>query len=57
MFEEFFLNCRSSDSDYNNGSDSESETKSDSDSDIGNKSVKSKTHSCVVYNPQISGKW
>ena len=51
MFEEFFLNCRSSDSDYSGGSDSESETESesdtesDSDSDVGNKSVKSKTHS------------
>ena len=54
MFEECFLNCRSSNSDYSSGSESESETESesdtesDSDSDVGKKSVKSKAHSRVV---------
>ena len=63
MFEELFLNCKSSDSDYSNGSDSESEigsesdTERDKDSDVGKKSVKSKTHSCVVEKTQQSGKW
>ena len=58
-FEELFSNWRISDSDYNSGSDSMSATKSesDSDSDVGKKSVKSKTHSCVVEKPQLSGKW
>ena len=63
MFEDFFLNCRILDSDYSSGSDSESETKSesdtksDSDNDVGKKSVKSKTHSCVVDKPQLCSKW
>ena len=41
VFEDFFLNCRSSDSDYRSGNDSasetesESDTESDSDSDVG----------------------
>ena len=59
----FFLNYRSSNSDYSSSSDSESETESESDtksdsvSDVGNKSVKSKTHSHAVEKPQLSGKW
>ena len=63
VIEDFFFNCRSSDSDYSNGSDSESEigsesdTERDKDSDVGKKSVKTKTHSCAVDKPQLSGKW
>ena len=36
---------------------SETKSESDSDSDVGKKSVKSKTHSCAVEKPQLSGKW
>ena len=63
MFEDFFLNCRRSNSDYSNGSDSDSETESeiytesDSDSDVGKKSMKSKTHADAFEKPQLSGKW
>ena len=63
MFEEIFLNCRRSDSDYSSGSNSESETESesdiesDSDNDVGKKSVKSKTHYRAVEKPQLFGKW
>ena len=59
----FFLNCRSSDSDYIIGNDSESETESESDTqsdrdnDVGKKHLKSNTHSCAFEKPQLSSKW